>query len=1194
MGRLDFLTDDQRTAVYNRGGALLVAAAAGSGKTRVLVERLLERICDPDEDRNIDDFLIITYTNAAAAELRGKIMEGISARLADEPSNRRLRRQQMLCHRAHIGTIHSFCSSVLRENAQLAGLSPDFRVADESESNLLRQRAVEELLDGCYENMRPEFAQLLDTMSAGQDDSKLSALILETYTALQSHPYPADWCAQQTQLMRLEGIDDLSRTLWGQELMGYARTRAKYLLGRLEKIQDDCCMDEMYQKAYAPSVTESAAALAQLLSALDHSWDAAFAAAQIPFPRVGPLRGEGYDDVKNTRAQVKKACEEFGRIFTAPSAPLIADMQKAAPATGELLRLVVEFTEHYSALKRRRSVIDFNDQEHLALAVLVDKDSGKPTALAREISQRFCEIMVDEYQDVNRVQEMLINSVSQDGRNLFMVGDVKQSIYRFRLADPSIFLEKYNTYPLSQDAQPGQPRKVLLSQNFRSRAQILNAANCLFSDIMSTELGEMEYTPAEYLYPGAKNYQPADAPCVQLCVLDTSTPDEDGAAGEDSPDRIALEADYIARRILELKRTMAVTEGEGTRPARWGDFAVLMRSVSGRSPVYAKIFAQHGIPLATGKGGSLFNAPEISFMLSFLSVIDNPRQDIPLISVLRSPVYGFDPDRLADIRLAGGSDFYEALVNRAADDEKCRAFVNALGQLRLTAPELSADRLIWHIYNVTDALGIYGAMPNGQQRRRNLMLLFEYARQFENNGFKGLFQFITNLRELMERGEELPAAEESANGDSVVMMSIHKSKGLEFPVVFMPDLRHRFNMSDTRRDMLLHRELGPGTKVIDSARRIRYDTVAHRAAARRIKAESLSEEMRILYVGMTRAKEHLIMTAAYPKAEKALDKLAAVSSSLPIDPGALCTGGSYADWVIPAVQLYGTGADHHYKRDDAADSSVWSFSVENLAGVAETAIVPEETADAPHAQADPALTDEISLRLAFRYPYTAMTDLPSKLAPTELKGRVTDEEAALEAGVAPKLAGARRRSGGEIRRPSFAADAPMTATQKGTAFHSFMQFADWSKCTDWDGAAAELTRLAQEGRLSEDEAQSVDIASVVRFFTSPEGRMVLAAPNVTREFKFSVLLPAAEFFPGAGDDQVLLQGVVDCCVERDDRLTIIDFKTDRVDEFTALDRADEYRGQLDAYALAMESISGKRVAGKILYFTRPGIAVYLG
>ncbi len=1183
MGRLDMLTAEQKRAVTDRGGALLVSAAAGSGKTRVLVERLLERVCDPDEGCNIDDFLIITYTNAAAAELRGKIMEGINSRLADTPNDRRLRRQQMLCHRAHIGTIHSFCTTVLRENAQLASLAPDFRVADESESRLLRSKAMEDMLEACYENMTEGFAALLDTMSAGQDDSALADLVLETYGSLQSHPYPEKWCNEHIARLAMDGVTDLSLTPWGRELITYAKERAAFLLGRLDRVLEDWDTDEKFQKAYAPTIAATRGDLLAFIAALDEGWDAACAAAEISFPRAGQLRGEQYDGVKAIREQVKKAAKEFPGIFKAPSAQLIGDMALAAPVVKELLHLVMRFEKEYSALKRRRGVIDFNDQEHLALSLLVDSRTNEPSALARELSQRFCEVMVDEYQDVNRVQELIISSVTRGGRNLFMVGDVKQSIYRFRLADPTIFLEKYNAYPMAEDAADGQPRKVILSRNFRSREGVLEAANYLFSNIMSTGLGEMDYTPAEYLYPGAK-YPPSDETCVELNILDLSGEDDD-ADDEAAPNKIAAEADWVARRMLRLKADYRVREGEGTRPARWSDFALLLRSLSGRGAIYTAALAAHGIPVASGKAESFFRAPEVSFMLSYLTVIDNPRQDIPLISVLRSPVYGFTPDELADVRLCGGSDFYAALVNAAGESDKCRAFVTQLDKLRITAPELSADRLIWHIYNLTDAMGIYGAMPGGEERRRNLMLLFDYARRFEQSGFKGLFQFVTNLRELMERGEELPAPEGGDGEDAVRIMSIHKSKGLEFPIVFMPDLTHRFNMADTKKDMLLHRDLGPGTRVTDSVRRIRYDTVAHRAAAGRIRTESLSEEMRVLYVGMTRAQEKLIMSAAYPDADKVIDKFTAASDSLPLDPGVLRSASGFADWVVPAVLMY----DAHGRGEKPA----WICRVEKLSARTLKAEIATEVEKAQTTAPAPELTQEIARRIAFRYPHANVEDLPSKLAPTELKGRVTDEEAALEAGEAPKLAGARRRGLVEIRRPDFAASAPMTAAQRGTALHSFMQYADWKRCADTDGALCELNRLVAEGRLSREQADTVDLPSVTRFFTSPEGRMVLSAPNIMREFKFSVLLPASAFFPGAGDDQVLMQGVVDCCIERDDKLIIIDFKTDAVDETTVLQRAEEYRGQLDAYALAMESITSKSVAQEILYFTRPGIAVYL-
>ena len=1175
------LTVQQRRAIEHGDGALLVSAAAGSGKTMVLTQRLLEQVCDPVQGADLDRYLVITYTNAAAAELREKIMDGLRLRLAEQPGNGRLRRQQLLCRRAQIGTIHSFCGNVIRENAARAGVLPDFRVADEGESRLLREAVAEELLESCYEEVTPAFAALLDTMSGGRDDSELKELILDAYASLQSQPDPEGWCRWQMEWTELSGVEDFAKTLWGREDVAFAAHRADYLIRRLQSVLDDWQGDEAFDKAYAPSVLGTLQALLDFRTALEQDWDTAQKLAVIPFARVGALRGEQYDGVKACRDQVKKAAALFPKIFRAPSAALLRELELAAPAVRELLDLVLRFTSRYEEAKRRRGVLDFGDLEHVALRLLVDSESGEPTRLAQELSLRFREVMVDEYQDVNRVQEAIIRAVSRNETNLFMVGDVKQSIYRFRLADPGIFLEKYDSYPDEETAQPGEKARLILSRNFRSRAGVLETVNFLFRNLMSQELGELDYGDDEALYPG-REFPPLpdpEEPCVELNLLDVPAAEEGDEPGPKA-DRVRLEADYVARRIRELKQTVLLSDGEGTRPARWKDFAILLRVVSSRLDAVTGALERWGIPWTADGGERFFDQPEIGFMIALLTVLDNPRQDIPLISVLRSPVFGFTADELAEIRLHGGEDFYDALNAAAVSSAHCADFIRQLQELRRAVPELSCDRLIWKIYHETGLLGIYGAMQDGEERRRRLMLLFQYARDFEQNGFKGLFLFINHLRRRMAESQDLPAPASEGERDAVTIMSIHKSKGLQFPVVILPDLTHGFNLKDTQKPLLLHRQLGVGTRIIERDRRIRYATAAHGAVARRIRQEALSEELRVLYVALTRAEEKLVLFASYaqrPTLENAEKKALELTEQLPPDPQALMGASCFADWILP-VALRGEGR----------------FRIRRavLGPVAGTAPQEAEAAPAAAEPAPPALLEEIRRRLAFRYPYAAAEDLPSKLSPTELKGRAVDEEAALEAGEAPRLGALRRRTR-EARRPDFAPRAALTAAQKGTAFHLVMQYGDWTCMATPQGAAEEVQRLLSCGMLTPQQAEAVDVFALQRFFDSPEGRRAVSAPDLRREFKFSVLLPASDFFRGAQEDNVLLQGVVDCFFETEDGVAILDFKTDAVDEEGAALRAEEYRGQLDAYAAALESILRRPVSREILFFVRPGKAVYL-
>lgn len=1178
MVKFDF-TPEQKIAIENRGGALLCSAAAGSGKTRVLVERLIERVTDESDPCDIDDFLVITYTKAAAAELRSRILDGIYARIAEDPENRRLRRQAEGCYRAQIGTIHSFCARLLREMVQALGISPDFRVADESESDIMKTRVMENVLEERYRDMSEGFALLVDTMGAGRDDSKLVVTALDTHTKLQSHPYPEKWVKEQLAELRLDGVTDVSQTVWGGILMQRAESSARYWQEKLYKILEGGGDYPDFMAAYGESLTVTLSCVRAFLSGLRNSWDEAAINSVIAFPRAKPLRG--CDDLKEMRTRCKKELDKVTGPFRRMSEGYFADMRAVAPAVEELLFLVLDFDAAYSAEKRRRSVIDFSDQEHMAVRLLIDPETGEPTETAREVSSRYREIMVDEYQDVNAVQELIFHAVSKDGENIFMVGDVRQSIYRFRLADPTIFLQKYRSFKDAAEAEPCEGRKVLLSQNFRSREGILSAVNFIFKNIMSPDFGELDYTEREFLRVGAA-YPEKTEPSVELDVIDMAgTEDEDG----ESPEKAGAEAAFIARRVLELKRTLLVSDGKGgERPASFGDMAILLRSVAGKAPEYASALRRAGIPVSSDRSGPFFEAPEIIMMLSLLSVIDNPHQDIPLISVLRSPIWGFNADELALIRLSDRkSDLYSALRVAAESDEKCRAFAEELSYYRNLAPDMSADRFLWHIYNRTGIFAIVGAMRGGTARRKNLMLLFEYAQRFESAGYKGLFGFISYMRELRERGDD-PGETVSADDDAVRIMSIHKSKGLEFPVVFLADTAKKFNTMDAKKPLLIHPKLGIGAKRLDLVRRIEYPTLPRLAVAEAVNSENMAEEMRVLYVAMTRAREKLVITAAYSDAEREMAKLLK-DSSLPVPPQVLAGTHSMADWILlPALSRPESGdlrfSSPFLPCEDEKDR--WEVRLIKSAELTEAA--DDREARAPESAKgegiDPAAVRALTEKLEFEYPYAAAVDIPSKLTATELKGRFPDFEAAEDAETIPK--DKKRR---ELRTPDFSGpDRPITAAERGVALHLVMQYADYSKCAQPGGAAAEAERLRALGVLSEKQARAVRYDMIEAFFASDIGRRVLSAENLKREFKFSLLVPASEFFPDGGDDRILLQGVVDCWFEENGGITVLDFKTDYVTEESAEERAGLYAGQLSAYATALSRITGKPVREKLLYF----------
>ncbi len=1159
-------TPSQKLAIEDRGGELLVSAAAGSGKTRVLTERLMRWITEGDAPRSIDNFLIITFSTAAAAELRSRISEELSARAAADPGSKRLRRESALVRRAQIGTIHSFCSALLREYAGRAGIAPDFAIADEDRARELRRLSLETVLEAAYAEAEPGFIQLADTVGAGTDDRRLESLVLELHGKLQSHARPGDWAARQSELFET-GAEDAADTPWGRELLESAADELLWWAGEFDELVRSLAGFEKMGKAYVPSFSETASSLRGTAKRAAEGWDALREALPIEFPRLGTLRGGGEDPelaerAKARREACKKAAKRLEKGFTLPSAQLLRDMRATAPAMRALLKLVGDFDAEYTRRKRRRSLLDFADLEHLAARLLTEPD-GSPTETAREVSRRYAEVMVDEYQDVSLVQDMIIRAVSDSGRRLFMVGDVKQSIYRFRLADPTIFLKKYESY--ADAPQPeGVPRRVFLRESFRSRGEVVDAVNAVFGCLMSKGLGEMEYDERARLRAGLE--YPGVVPVPELVAVPLPGADED----EERPDKIEVEAAYAARMMRRLVETGAkISEGSALRPLGYGDIAVLLRSVNVSGPVWRRVLAREGVPVEAGQSGGFFEAPEVAVIISLLAIIDNPRQDVALISVLRSELFGFTNDELTEIRLMSGEgDFYAALSARAEVSEKARAFLDTLDRLRDFARDSELATLIWEIYESLGCMALCSAMRDGEGRRARLLRLFELARSFETTGWRGLRRFLDWLRSMRERGEE-PAFPDEDGGGAVRIMSIHRSKGLEFPVVFIGDTARQFNRSDLRGSVLVHPELGLGPKFTDAARGIEYPTLARRAVANRLERELLSEELRLLYVAMTRARERLFITCTFADPQKTMDKLApAAQEHIPAQ--ALLPMRSMAEWLICAA--LGTGG------------RALTLSIGGDEEGAPRRVTPAAQPE-PERTGEEASPVDFDALLAWRYPHSGAETLPSKLTATELKSLAEPDAESAE--LLPRAART-------FRRPDIALAARrLTAAERGTATHLALRYLELGALTTPEAAREAVDRLAAAGKLSAREAAAVDAAGLCRFALSPLGRRIAAAPRVLREFPFALLCPAERFFPGAEGEELLLQGVVDCCLIEPDGAVIVDYKTDRIAPEAAPERAKRYAAQLETYAWAVSRITGLAVKAKIVYFLQPGEAVEL-
>lgn len=1158
-------TAAQAAAINTRGSAVLVSAGAGSGKTRVLTERLMSYLQDGENPAELDSFLIITFTRAAAGELRGRISQELAAALAKDPGSRRLRRQSALCSRAQIGTIHGFCAALLRENSHLAGLSPDFKIADEQRAGAMKAAALQKALERRYETPGnyPAFTLLADTVGAGRDDGRLGALVLSLHEKMQCHARPELWAKEQTALLQ-SPKNDAGETPWGREILLRAGESVDYWCGEFDRLMEAMTAHEKISRAYMQSFSQTGDALRELRRRLRLGWDEARACLPVPFPNLGRLVNSPdpvlSERLKDRRKACKSAMEELEKALYADSASLLAEMASTGPAMSALLSLTLDFDREYARAKSRAGLVDYSDLEHMTARLLSD-ENGRPTALAERVSRRYTEIMVDEYQDVSRVQDAIFRALSRDGKNLFMVGDVKQSIYRFRLADPGIFTEKYLNYADADKAAPGEPRRIMLQENFRSRREVLDCANSVFSLCMSRSLGDIDYDENAALKCGADSGE--KGPLPQLLLLSLPKAGDD----EENPDKTALEAQMVAAKIKALVEGGAeLGAGDGRRPMGYGDVAILLRSANTVGGIYRRELARLGIPVTAGQSGGFFSSVEVSAIMSMLAVIDNPHQDIPLIAVLRSPAFGFSADELSAVRAADReADFYTALRKAGGNGGRCRAFLEKLERLRSEAPDMPAPELVWRISEELDLLAICSAMSDGERRRARIMELAELSERFESSGYRGLHRFVLWLRSLAEKGREPALGAESAS--AVQIMSVHRSKGLEFPVVFLCDTARRFNKQDSRDTVLVHPELGLGPKVTDLERRVEYPSLARNAIKLRLERELLSEEMRLLYVALTRPKERLYVTAAVKDPEQMISK-AAASVSVPMAPELLAQAAAPVNWL-----LYAGLADG------------WRhMELKTAECVEEAAESPEA---APQRDAGGELLPELRRRLRFVYPFREAEALPSKVTATELKGRAEEDEDA------QPLAPARPRP---FRMPDFTrAGRPVTGAERGTATHLVLQYMDFGSSNSLESVKREIERLREARFISDREAQAVDAEAIVKLFGSPTGRRMLAAGDtLRREFKFSLLCPAEEIFGAAAGEKLLLQGVVDCFLEEEGELVIIDYKTDYVPSQGALrEKAALYSGQLRAYARALERICGKTVKDCVLYFLSAGAAVSL-
>lgn len=1182
-------TQNQKEAIYSRNSNLLLSAAAGSGKTAVLVERILQLILS--DGRDIDRFLIVTFTNAAAGEMRERINRALHDAIEEGTwDEAHLRRQIQLLDRAHISTIHSFCLDVVRKYFHLIEIDPVFRIGDSTETTLLKLEALEELMEEEYAKEDQHFLELVEMYGGNRDDVGLQNLILQLYDFIQSKPQPKEWLEERIGDFAMDR-EAFENSHWYSSLcqqLNLDLNAALDLFRNALEIAQFAGGPEVYQ----PTLEDDIRQVEGLLDDLNRGFTAFHRGLKtIQFSRLRSAR--------EVDEELKKACQdlrnggkdiikELGkRLLVKEPEEFIRELNEIHPHMETLGRLAMDLGDHYRSKKQEQGMVDFNDLEHYALSILEYPEA------AEEYRERFDYIFVDEYQDSNLIQETIVNRIkSRD--NVFLVGDVKQSIYRFRLADPTLFMEKYEHY---KDDDSALDRRIHLSKNFRSRKEIIQGCNFIFSHLMSKEFGEIEYDEHAALYLG-KDFEEIRDSQIQLDLIERNSPiQEDVLDGIHEIEDIELEAHWMAKRIKDLLNTQIYDEREGHyRNVEYRDVVVLLRTTKIWAQRLSEVFIAQGIPVYADVNSGYFDAIEVNILMNLLKVIDNKRQDIPLLSVLRSPVFQLSTQELIKIRAGSRKEtYFEALEDYSRDHEdqlaeKLRSFLDRIGRWKEESRYIPMEDFLWKLLKESNYYYYVGAMPGGAQRQANIRVLLDRARQFQQTSMKGLFHFIKFVDQLKSSSGDMGAAKILGENDNVVrVMSIHKSKGLEFPIVILGGLGKQFNLQDTRQPVLFHKDLGLGPNYVNLESRSYNESIAKMAMKNRIKIENLSEEMRILYVALTRPKDRLIMVGLVKDLTKSIERWAQG-----IKPHHLAAGKSYMDWIGPILLRHrdgqilremaslNWGAEHLIR-----DPSQW-----NIRCIPSRDILMDEVKrgehglnirrilDQPREAPYSPLRDEIARRLDWSYGHRLSTLLPSKLSVTQIKRAGVHSVEALGVDIPTMTA-----------KPAFMdGKSGLTGQERGILTHFVLQHLDLGRISSIQDIQDQIQGMVEKELIHEGEAHGVDIPGLMAFFSSPLGQRIRKADRVYREVPFNLVKRAEDVLPhldGEEDpcrEEILIQGVIDCYFEEGEDLVLVDYKTDYYHSEAMKQRIiQNYRSQIQLYREALEKIQGKRVKESYLY-----------
>ncbi len=1259
-------TKEQLEVIESRECNLLVAAAAGSGKTAVLVERIIQMITSRENPIDIDKLLVVTFTNAAASEMRERIGDAIGKALDENPENKHLQNQLVLLNKSSITTIHSFCLDVIKSNFHRINLDPNFRIGDQTECAILKQEAIEEVFEDLYEERDEGFLNLVESYAERGGDKEVQDIILGIYSFAMASPEPKKWLIDSAERFNIDENFDFSQSIWARAILDTVKIEINGLCLNMERaLKEVESIEEL--ETFAEKLSVEYKKIADISQACNKSWDEAYKKmASMSFENY--VKGvkriskdapsyikESKEKAKTIRDKTKKSLESIvSATFNKDNDSIREEIKYLYNIVKPISSVVLRFEEEYSNKKREKGIIDFNDIEHFALNILTDVDEKGnivPSDIAVGYRNKFYEIFIDEYQDSNLVQEVLLKAVANtETPNRFMVGDVKQSIYRFRQAKPELFLQKYNNY---NDKKGSSHRKIMLYKNFRSREEVVDAVNYIFENIMNENIGEIEYTEKERLNLGANFNVDTDeksiiggATEIHLIQKDNKLDDdiindkddrinnkENEIEEEEKLDNIQLEARMVGNIIKDL---MKVNEDgkiqkvydkgiDGYRPVEFRDIVILLRATSAWAPVFADELMNMDIPTYADVGVGYFDTIEIKTILSLLQIIDNPMQDIPLISVLKSPIFGFTPEDLIDIRVQSKDKiFYEVLKSTAEYDgftdsqnenesefipsEECinksKDFLIKLKEFKEKSMYMSTDEFIWYLYTRTGYYAYVGALPGGSQRQANLKVLFERAKQFEETSLKGIFNFVNFIEKLKKSSSDMGSAKTLGENANVVrIMSIHKSKGLEFPVVICSAMGKNFNTQDFKKSILYHHNLGYGPQFVDYERRISFPSIAKEALKSKINIENLSEEMRVLYVAFTRAKEKLIITGSTRNIQDSIKRWSNGIESLDtISQYEILKGKNFLDWIMPCVLRHrdlsnlleevGLDAVFNVEHNSKWYGKLWNKNdilVEKKSDEEKESIEEIlEKIDVNNPDSD--YYGEIEEKLNYIYPYEFSTRKPATISVTEIKKIQNNyEEELINTIFEQKVI---------LKKPLFIQNEEekekISGTERGTIVHLVMEVLDLKNVSSVNDIKSQIRGFVSKGIITEKQASIVNPYKIYKFFASNIGKRMLNAEIINREKSIYAQVNMKDIYIYEklinNDDKklydnesVMLRGIVDAYFEEDNQIVLVDYKTDFVNEENINQIIEKYKKQLDLYADIIETLTGKSVKEKCIY-----------